>query len=95
MGILVTLILGTLSIPIVLAVLPALVLMLVIYRQDKIEKEPGGLLVRLFFLGALSTVFAGIMERMLTFLLDSTMIAANGDFHAPFHLSYILIFIVS
>ena len=70
MGILVTLILGTLSIPIVLAVLPALVLMLVIYRQDKIEKEPGGLLVRLFFLGALSTVFAGIMERMLTFLLD-------------------------
>lgn len=66
----VTLILGALSIPIILAVLPAIVLMVVIYRQDNIEKEPPGLLMRLFFLGALSTVFAGVLERMLTLLLD-------------------------
>ena len=70
MGILVTLLLGALSIPIILAVLPAVFLMIVIYRQDKIEKEPTGLLLRLFFLGALSTVFAGIIERLLTLLLD-------------------------
>ena len=70
MGVLVTLLLGALSIPIILAVLPAIVLMVVIYRQDRIEKEPAGLLFRLFILGALSTVFAGLLERLLTLLLD-------------------------
>ena len=70
MGIIVTLLLGAMSIPIILAVIPAIVLMVVIYRQDNIEKEPPGLVLRLVLLGALSTVFAGVLERMLTFLLD-------------------------
>ena len=70
MAVLVTLILGSFSIPIILAVLPAIILMVVVFRQDKIEKEPPGLLVRLFLLGGLSTVFAGLLERMLMFLLD-------------------------
>ena len=70
MGLLFTLVLGALNIPIILALIPAFILMGVIYRQDKIEPEPPGLLVRLFLLGALSTVSAAILERILSMLLD-------------------------
>ena len=51
------------------ALIPALVLMFLIYRQDRIEREPAGLLLRLFFFGALLTVGAGWLERLsLAFL---------------------------
>ena len=44
-----------------LAVLPAFLLMIYIRKKDKIEKEPKGLMVSLFLLGALSTVSAVII----------------------------------
>ncbi len=52
-----------------LAILPAALLLIFIWRKDKIEKEPFGLLVKLFLLGALSTVSAAIIGIVLTNLL--------------------------
>ncbi len=46
---------------IVLAVLPDVVLFAMIQRQDKIEKEPAGLLLRLFIGGALTTASAMLL----------------------------------
>ena len=44
------------------ALLPALFLMRYIYRKDKIEKEPKGMLVGLVFLGVAAAVVAIILE---------------------------------
>ena len=53
-----------------IAVLPAIILMVLIFRQDKIESEPPGLLLKIFLLGGLSTVLAGWLERLLIMLLE-------------------------
>lgn len=52
------------------AVLPGLFLMYKINRMDKVEKEPFGLLVECFFLGALSIIPALILERVGVSLLS-------------------------
>lgn len=44
--------------------LPALILMVYIYRKDRIEKEPVSLIVKLLILGALSTVPAILLEEI-------------------------------
>ena len=46
------------SLLITAALVPAIVLMCYVYNKDKIEKEPFGLILRLFLFGALSTVAA-------------------------------------
>lgn len=46
----------------VIAVLPAAVLMYVIYRYDKVEREPIGLLLAVMGLGMLTTIPAIIWE---------------------------------
>ena len=46
------------------AVLPALVLMIYVYRKDKVEKEPVGLVVRMFLLGAVAGPIAAIIENI-------------------------------
>lgn len=46
------------------ALLPALFLMRYIYRKDKIEKEPKGMLVGLVFLGVAAAVVAVILEEL-------------------------------
>ena len=57
----------------VLSVLPALLLMIFIWRKDKIEREPVGLLIGLFLLGALMVVPAAFGEIGLTKALDSVL----------------------
>lgn len=49
-----------------LAVLPAVVLSIFIYRQDKMEKEPIGLLIMTFFAGVLSILPAVLLETQLS-----------------------------
>ena len=56
---------------IILAVLPTIVLITYVYRKDTIEKEPPGLLLRLFFLGALGIVPAMVVEVVLEEVLIS------------------------
>lgn len=50
------------SIIFIAGMLPALVLLYFIYKQDKIEKEPAGLLAKLFIAGGLMTIPAGLAE---------------------------------
>ena len=45
-----------------LAVLPAIILISMVYKADKLEKEPKNLMVKLIFLGIVSTVPAIAME---------------------------------
>lgn len=51
---------------IALALLPVIVLMIYIYRQDKYEKEPIKLLLKVFFLGTLCAIPAIILESLLS-----------------------------
>lgn len=44
------------------AVIPSIILIILVLKQDKIESEPIGLLVKLFFFGALTTLPAGLLE---------------------------------
>lgn len=45
-----------------LSVLPVLLLLFIIYRQDKYEKEPLGLLLKVFFVGCFCALPAIVME---------------------------------
>ena len=55
------------------ALVPAVFLMVQVYRLDRIEKEPLGLLLRLALFGALSAVAAGVIEGALGWALDCTL----------------------
>ena len=46
----------------VLAVLPTAVLLCIIYKADKVEKEPLGLMAAVFFFGAMTTISAVFLE---------------------------------
>ena len=48
-----------------IALMPAVFLCVYVYRKDRIEKEPIALLLRLFFLGALSCFPASLIEVVL------------------------------
>ncbi|MDO4617736.1 MAG: PrsW family intramembrane metalloprotease [Lachnospiraceae bacterium] len=52
------------------AVLPGLFLLFKIYRMDKIEKEPPGLLLKCFFFGVISIISALILESAGMWLMD-------------------------
>lgn len=51
-----------LALPLLAAIIPAVVLMLYIYRQDKVESEPAGLLIRLVLMGLVSAGIAYVLE---------------------------------
>jgi len=54
-----------------LALLPAAVLMIYIYKMDRAEKEPAGLLTMLFFFGVLSVIPTVILESLFSGALNS------------------------
>ena len=47
------------------ALLPAIVLMVYVYRKDTVEKEPVGLVMRVFFLGAVGALVASLVESVI------------------------------
>ncbi len=55
-----------------IAVLPAVILLIFIYFQDKHEKEPVGLLLGIFGLGVLSAIPAILAELVMTKIIDVT-----------------------
>ena len=55
------------------ALVPAAFLIVQVYRLDRIEKEPAGLLLKLALFGALSGLAAGAIEGALTRVLDVTL----------------------
>lgn len=52
------------------AVVPALLLLYRIYREDKLDKEPVGLIVKLVFQGIIATALASFTERLGISILD-------------------------
>ena len=71
---------------IALALLPAAGLMFYIYKMDRVEKEPKGLLVGLFFIGVGSVIPAFILEMLLHSCLNAMFF---GEFSSadPFYFS--------
>lgn len=53
-----------------LAVLPALVLVVWIYKKDKVEREPIGLLLKIFLFGVISVVPAVALELLFEVVLE-------------------------
>lgn len=45
-----------------LAILPSIILFIIVWKGDRYEKEPPKLLIKLFILGALTTISASIIE---------------------------------
>ena len=52
---------------------PPIFLLFMIYRADRVEKEPTGLLIKLFVLGMLSCLPAAFIESFLISALDVIM----------------------
>ena len=63
----------------VLALLPAIALMIYIYKMDRYEKEPAGLLIGLFFMGVLSTVPTILFELLFGKGLNLIFLGPYGD----------------
>lgn len=55
------------------ALLPAIVLLVYVYSKDKAEKEPIGLVVRLFILGAVAGPLAAIVEGLAFDFFDTVL----------------------
>lgn len=55
------------------ALLPPLFLMIKIYKLDKVEREPGGLIVKLLIFGVLTTVPAAFLEGFLISLVGGVI----------------------
>jgi len=49
---------------IIAAVLPAIILLRYVYRHDRVEKEPAGLLVSLILLGIFAALCSGLLEQI-------------------------------
>lgn len=55
------------------AVIPALLLLIYVYRLDRLEREPKGLIWSLILFGILATAVAGYFERIGIRILDLTV----------------------
>lgn len=60
------------------ALIPCLILMQYTYKKDTIEKEPTGILLKLFFMGCLSTIPAVILETIGVNLLVGAGLNQNS-----------------
>ena len=61
----------------VAALLPAIALMVYVYRKDKAEPEPAGLVLRVFLLGAVSGIVASIIENVLFGVFEAVIPAGT------------------
>ena len=68
-----------------LALLPGILIVIYIFRRDKVEKEPVPLIVRMVVLGALSCLPAAYLESVMARLLPSF---AEGSLPAAFTVAF-------
>lgn len=47
-----------------LAIIPGLLLIIYVYKKDKVEKEPVGLILRILIFGVISCIAAGFLEQL-------------------------------
>ena len=72
------------------AVLPALFLMRYIYRADKVEKEPAGLLLRCIFGGVLAALAAVLLEE-----IGEALLGAFVDPYSPLYILFLAFLVVA
>lgn len=60
---------GSTEFLLLLALIPGLLILFIIYTSDRIEREPIGLILKLVFFGVLSTIPAIILESIITKLI--------------------------
>ena len=72
-----------------IALLPAALLTVYIYKKDRVEREPVRLIVRLLALGAFSCLPASVLELAITRVL------AGFDFSNPYFASFLEAFVVA
>lgn len=65
-----------------LSILPSIILLVVVWKGDRYEKEPPGLLIKLFLLGSLTTISAFIIE----FLFENVILSFMNQQGIPFAL---------
>lgn len=75
------------SINVILAIIPSILLLLYVYKMDVVEKEPTTMLFILFFLGVLSTVPAAFVEKSLINIFEIN----PTDYLTSFILSFCII----
>ena len=63
------------------AVLPALILLIAVYRRDRVEKEPAGLLIKLIIMGVLAALISVVLETAGESLLDLSVTPGTGIYH--------------
>ena len=61
----------SLNVILLAALLPCIVLLYYVYKKDKVESEPTGLLIKLFIFGCISTIPAIILEMVGTNVLTA------------------------
>lgn len=57
----------------ILAILPSIILFIIVWKGDRYEKEPPKLLIKLFLLGALTTISALIIEFLFSYVILRSM----------------------
>ena len=62
---------------IALAVIPSIILFIFVWRNDKTEKEPASLLLKLFAFGALTIISAVVIGQLGTFFLRAILPTAS------------------
>ena len=67
------------------AVIPAIVLLFYIYKEDKLEKEPPQLIITLVVLGVISTLLAALTERIGMTILASAFSQNSFAYRALFY----------
>lgn len=72
------------------ALLPPIVLMIWIYRMDKVEPEPPGLVLKVLLLGALTTIPAGFIEMAAERLLNGLV----SIYYYPLLYYFLLYFLI-
>jgi protease PrsW len=70
-----------------MAIAPALVLVVYYYRKDKMRPEPKGLIIKIFLLGLVSTIPVAIMERLGVRLGSAVGLHGLG---MAFYISFVL-----
>lgn len=73
------------------AVIPAVILLIVVYRADRMEQEPPRLILSLVFYGVLATFLAMVTERLGTWLLTRSGISEPAIYYAILYFGVVAI----
>ena len=79
---------------IIISIIPAFILGFYIYNMDKVEKEPKGLLVKLFIGGVFAVLLTAIISDMMKLLLPNLTNLKSTDLEVQVFYNFILVALV-